>query len=298
MKGKSSKRTLKLSISQVSIAVLLLSMTFTFLAVVLVVAQEPVEVRVSVPEEEVEEGEPFVVTIDVDSITNLSSGQFDLSFDPAVVKVSDVNDGEINGEDVPIFMWDDTDEDTVKVFIMIMPMGEVVSGSGYLAEIEFDAVGEAGAESVLDISNGVLTTIGKGVGKYEEPEEIPANWINATIRIGGEEEEEEEEEDEEPTPSPSLTPTPTLAPGETPGPTPSPTLAPGETPSPTPTLAPGVTPAATPTLAPGITPTKKPAAKAKATPTPTPTPKPAGFEVIFAIVVVLVIAYVMRKIKK
>ena len=65
MKGKSSKRTLKLSMA--SIAVLLLSMTFTFLAVVPVVAQEPVEVRVNAPEE-VEEGESFVVTIDVEDI--------------------------------------------------------------------------------------------------------------------------------------------------------------------------------------------------------------------------------------
>ena len=55
-------------------------------------------------------------------------------------------------------------EDTVTVVIML-PFGEVVSGSGYLAKIEFDTVGEAGAESALDISNGVLATIGKGGGE-------------------------------------------------------------------------------------------------------------------------------------
>jgi hypothetical protein len=51
-------------------------------------------------------------------VTDLNSAQFDLSFDSSVIKVSDVNEGEIDGEDVPIFDWRFVDTDTVMVIIM------------------------------------------------------------------------------------------------------------------------------------------------------------------------------------
>ena len=336
--------------------VLILIMTMSF-AVTPVIAQ-PVEVRVKAPEY-VEEGGTFVATIDVDSVTDFSLAQFDLSFDPDVIEVSAVRDGEINGDTVPIYMDSPVNESTIRVIIMML-RGECVSGSGYLAEIKFDVSGDEGKESKLGISNEKLGNVSGG--------KIPAIWHDAVIRIGIEEEDEDEEEvGEEVIPgSPNImawnpveavvnntedesrafnitvdqiaaicwqingtevqtnestreavftntsavigtwnvsaiatntttelsdmhtwiwsvtttaiTPTPTLAPGETPKPTPTPTLAPGETPKPTPT----------PTLAPRGTPT----------PTkPTATPKPAipGSEAVFAIAVLLAIAYLLLR---
>ncbi len=84
------------------------------------------------------------------------------------------------------------------------------------------------------------------------------------------------------TTTPTATPTPTN-PTEAPGVTPTPTLAPGETPTPTLAGSP------TPTSAPGETPTPKATPK----PTPTPTQKEPGFEAVFAIAVMLVVAYVL-----
>lgn len=85
------------------------------------------------------------------------------------------------------------------------------------------------------------------------------------------------------TTTPTATPTPTPTPTEAPGVTPTPTLAPGETPTPTLAGSP------TPTSAPGETPTPKATPK----PTPTPTQKEPGFEAVFAIAVMLVVAYVL-----
>jgi hypothetical protein len=188
-----NKRILKIGYSFV--------VMFILLAVTPVVAQE-VEVVVNAPEY-VEEGETFDVTIDVDSITDFNAGQFDLSFDSSVVKATDVEDGCLDGETIPIVMWAFIDKNTLSV-LFGLPGLEGISGSGYLAKISFKAKGEEGNRSVLEISNGQLIN--------NKTEEIPANWIGTKIKIregeGEEEEEEEEKEEKEEEKPPTPTPRP------------------------------------------------------------------------------------------
>jgi hypothetical protein len=105
---------------------------FTVLQV-FVSAAQPVEARVNAPA--YVEG-TFNATIDVANVTDLNSGQFDLSFNSSVVNLTTVRDGEIDGLAVPIFMWNFFDADTVRVLISI-PKDVGVNGSGYLTEIEF-----------------------------------------------------------------------------------------------------------------------------------------------------------------
>ena len=207
-KGKSSNRnkTLKLSVVMAGLSVLLVSIAFTVLAVTPVAAQSvPVEVRVNAPEE-VEEGETFVVTIDIKDVTDFTSGKFDLSFDSSVVDAddTDVTEGNIDGVTIPILMSKVVDSGTIRVTHLMLPIGTAVSGSGYLAKIEFEVKGEGGAECMLNISNGQLVKIVKG-DKWDTKEEIPVNWIDAEIRIGGEEEEEEEVGEEVTPGSPNIT---------------------------------------------------------------------------------------------
>lgn len=295
VKGKSSK----LSIAWRGIAVLLLSLAIVFTSLVAapVMAQETavtVTVNASVY---VEEGGTFVATIDVDSVTELNSAYFHLSFDKNVVKVSDVKDGKIDSEDV-LIMWNvNPDKDTVGV--VMEPIEEGISGSGYLAKIEFDVKGGEGEKSELKFSEGELARVPEG--EYVSPEKIPANWINTTITIGvvptPEEDEDEDEakeeegEEGEPTPSPSPTATPETNVTVTPSPTP--TLAPEMTPGPTPALAPEVTPS--PTVTPTVKPTLAPATTPSPGPMEKPTPTPPGFEVVLAIAVLSAIAYILLK---
>ena len=181
-----SRRTLK-RLTRINMAVLVVSIML--FAVSSVLAQEATVTVTVNAQEYVEEGGTFVATIDVDGVTEFSYAQFDLSFNPDVIEMSAVKDGEIKDDTVPISLSNlNPDEDTVRVIIM-MPMGECVSGSGYLAEIKFDVRGDEGEESKLDISNEEL-------GNVRE-EDIPANWINATVIIGVPVEEEDEEEEEE-----------------------------------------------------------------------------------------------------
>jgi len=79
---------------------------------VLVSAAQGVEVRVNAPEYV---AGTFNATIDVVNVTDLNSGQFDLSFNSSVVNVTAVKEGEIGGVAVPIFMWHFFDADTVRV---------------------------------------------------------------------------------------------------------------------------------------------------------------------------------------
>jgi len=152
------------------------------------------EVRVNAPEY-VEEGATFVVTIDVNYIEDFCGGMFDLSFDRSVVKVTDVEDGCIDRETIPVEMWAPMERDTIRV-LLDLPGTTTVSGSGYLAKISFKVKGKEGDKSVLNLSNGFL----EGINFADSVlmlEEIPAVWIDAKIRVGSKEEEEEEKEEEE-----------------------------------------------------------------------------------------------------
>lgn len=296
MKGKTSERerTSKWSIAKAGMAVLLAALAVSFLTATPVMAQEAeVTVTVKAPEYVVE-GETFDVTIDVEDIEDFNAGQFDLVFDPEVVEVKEVTNGSIGGIKIPITMWGEIDSDTIK----IMPglSGETtVSGTGYLAKITFEVEGEEGDECVLEISGKLVKIVKTDTGMDVE-EEIPAEWIDAELKVGEEGEDEEEEEEEEgdeptPTPTPSTSPTPTNVTNVT--------DVTNVTATPTPTLALGVTPTPEAKGTPTPTPKEKTTPKPKALPTgekttPTPTPKAPGFEAIFAIAVVG-IAYILLR---
>ena len=175
-----------MSLADISVLLLAAVITLTFLAVVSVTAatEEPVEVRVSVPEE-IKEGDIFDVTIDIDEVTALDTAQFDLSFDPNVVEVKEVTEGSLDGETISILTWSPMNEDTIRVLLNAEGV-EGISGSGYLATICFELTG--GDESALELSDVVLYN--------KEVVEIPAKWVNATLKVGGAEDDEDEDEEE------------------------------------------------------------------------------------------------------
>ena len=187
-KGIERSRRLSKVIACTAVLLVAIAIAFTLLAVAPVMAQEDevtVTVTVNAPEY-VEEKETFDVTIDVDSITNFTTGLFDLTFDPDVVKVEDVEDGSIDGTTMPVDTWKFINgRDTIRVFVNL-PGDTAVTGSGYLAKIRFKVKGDEGDECVLDIENGFLSDI--------TVEEIPAEWFDAEIKIGGGEEDRGEEE--------------------------------------------------------------------------------------------------------
>ena len=163
--GKSSARIAVL-LALIAIAVA----AFTVLPAIVSAAQG-VEVRVNAPEYV---AETFNVTIDVDNVTDLNSGQFDLSFNSSVVNVTEVKEGGIDGVAVPVFDWSFFDADTVRVLVKL-PGVEGASGSGYLAEVEFKVKGNSGEKSTLDLSNRQLVDT--------KAKKIDAEWYGDEVTV-------------------------------------------------------------------------------------------------------------------
>jgi len=134
----------------------------------------PMPVQVSVNAPEYVEG-TFDASIDVDSVADFNSGQFDLAFDSSVVSITAVVDGSLDGEAIPVSDWERLDNDTIRVIMDVSGIAGV-NGSGNLATISFTVVGKAGAKSVLDISDGLLVNT--------EAEAIPAEWIDDEVIVG------------------------------------------------------------------------------------------------------------------
>jgi hypothetical protein len=139
---------------------------------ILTIAQKA-QVRVNAPETV---SGAFNATIDIYNVADLDSGQFDLSFNSSVVNVTGVDSGNIDGTTVPIPDWRFMDADTIRV-LFDLPDGDLVSGSGSLATLNFEIIGSVGDTSVLDISNGELfdlDTYGDG---------IPATWTDCDVTV-------------------------------------------------------------------------------------------------------------------
>ena len=117
----------------------------------------------------------FNASIEVDSVADFNSGQFDLAFDSSVVDVTDVTDGSLDGDTIPVGDWERLDTDTIRVILDVSGIAGV-NGSGNLATISFAVVGEVGAKSMLNISNGLLVNT--------DAEAILADWINDEITVG------------------------------------------------------------------------------------------------------------------
>ena len=123
-----------------------------FLVAFATVPAQAQQTQVSLNTHELIKESTVYATLEIDNIYNLDSGQFDLSFNPDVLKVVNVEDGSIEEAKIPL-QWGLIDDNAVRV-IFNMEGVTGISGSGQLARIGFEVIGEG--ESNLLISNGLL----------------------------------------------------------------------------------------------------------------------------------------------
>ena len=151
--------------------------------------EENVSVRVNAPEFV---SGTFDVTIDIYNVIDLYGGQFDLSFDPDVVNVNGVYEGEVDGATVTIDNKDTylMEDSRVRVLFNINKIEnpEGVSGSGYLATIRFEVVGDDDDTSALELSEGLLSgyTPPDNLVLFVNPteNEINADWSGDVVTVG------------------------------------------------------------------------------------------------------------------
>ena len=135
---------------------------------------------VSVDAPEYVSANTFDADIYVTDVEDLSAGGFVLSFDSSVVNVTDVKPGTISGTTMPIDYWGFEGDNTIKTIVKF-PTDKGVSGSGPLATITFDVIGEDGDSSVLDIVENSYACF-----TNTESDKLPINWIDANVTINSE----------------------------------------------------------------------------------------------------------------
>jgi PKD repeat protein len=135
-------------------------------------------VSIGVTSTQVPESSAFIARVNIDSITNFDAAQYDITYDPAVIEVTDVTIGNISGTTIPVSSWGYIPigvQGTLRV-INNVDGTPGVSGSGYLAEIHFDVVGTSGATSSIDLHDGIL-------GDKDAQEITPVTWTDGSVDV-------------------------------------------------------------------------------------------------------------------
>jgi hypothetical protein len=116
----------------------------------------------------------FTANIDITEVTNLDSGNYDITFDPLVLRLDNVTSGLIGSTTIPVDMYNEISSGTYRV-VQNVPGLTGVSGSGYLAVLHFHVIGSEGDSSSITLSNGTLSDA--------QAAEIEATWVGDSVDI-------------------------------------------------------------------------------------------------------------------
>jgi clostripain len=136
-------------------------------------AQSGVTVSVDAPATAAPDSD-FTANIDITEVTDLDSGNYDITFDPLVLRLDNVASGLIGSTTIPVDMYNEISSGTYRV-VQNVPGLTGVSGSGYLAVLHFHVIGSDGDSSAITLFNGVLSD--------NQAEEIAATWTGDSIDI-------------------------------------------------------------------------------------------------------------------
>ena len=127
----------------------------------------------------VKAGEYFTVDIDILLVTDFDAADFNVVFDSAVLAIDDITpgvditDGEINTTTIPVVQTFQVDANTVRILVNVTGTPGV-TGSGYLSQIRFQAIGNAGDSSDIDLASSMSDNTGAA---------IPAAWEGDSINL-------------------------------------------------------------------------------------------------------------------
>lgn len=146
----------------------------------------------------VSQGDNFIVGVDISNVTDLDGFQFDLSFDPSVLQVTDVLEGTFLSTSGSTFFLpgsiDNTSGNVLFNADALLGPGPGANGSGVLVEFEFDAL--APGSSSLGILNVILVdSLGNAISNSATPGSVnitgatvaapePASWILLCAGLG------------------------------------------------------------------------------------------------------------------
>ncbi|MFA5367494.1 MAG: cohesin domain-containing protein [Dehalococcoidia bacterium] len=133
-------------------------------------------------------GRYFHAYVSITSVDNFYGAQYDISYDPSVIRVQDVTAGDISGNTIRIEKWSFIPANTQGTLRIINSLPTAmgtsgVSGEGYLADIYFRIYGNPGDFTTISFVEGLGDPVGYLMVGNNEGLEISSTWIDAAVII-------------------------------------------------------------------------------------------------------------------
>lgn len=124
----------------------------------------------------VKAGGNFVVKVNINDVSNLASWQYDVVFNPSVLELTDVSSGSIASSTIPAEAgdWSIVEADRLRV-AGDMSGASPATGSGYLSQLHFHVIGQAGDSSNVNLTNGLL--------RDSQVQDIEAHWQGCSVTV-------------------------------------------------------------------------------------------------------------------
>lgn len=138
----------------------------------------PVAVSIDAPDS-AKERKRFNVIVTIADVVDLDTAQYEITYDPSVVKVTEVVNGQIDGTAMLVEEWrfePAYEQGTVQ--ISNKAGGDSwASGTGYLVEIEFKVIGKSGDSCDIDFGTGTSEL------RNKDAEHISGIWNGDSVTI-------------------------------------------------------------------------------------------------------------------
>jgi len=133
-------------------------------------------------------GRYFHAYVNITSVNDFYAAQYDITYDPAVIRVQDVSAGNIAGTTIRLEKWSYVPANTQGTLRIVNSLPTTmgangVSGEGYLADIYFKVMGDPGDSSAISFIEGLGDPAGYLMIGNNQGLEITANWIDASVTI-------------------------------------------------------------------------------------------------------------------
>ena len=133
-------------------------------------------------------GRYFHAYVAITPVNGFFMAQYDISYDPAVIKVQDVRVGDVSDADVRIDEWGyipANTQGTVRIFNNLPASADAggISGEGYLADIYFKIMGDPGDTSAISFVEGLGDPAGHLTISDTKLFEVKTTWVDASVTI-------------------------------------------------------------------------------------------------------------------
>lgn len=130
-----------------------------------------------IPPDKVPENYGFTVPVNVNHLENFDACDYEVHFNPSVLRLDNVTAGNINGISIPVDFWNQTSPGVFSIVQNVTGFTGV-SGSGSLAVFHFHVIGSIGNSSSISFANGTIAVVVDGSAQA-----VSAVWVGGTVDL-------------------------------------------------------------------------------------------------------------------